>query len=419
MNKIIFINRYFYPDHSATSQLLSDLAFDLGANGANVCVITSRQVYDDPAAELRATETVHGVKIIRVWTARFGRQHLWGRALDYLTFYFTAAWQLAITAARGDTIVAKTDPPLISVVAAIVARLRGAILINWVQDMFPEVASALNVKVVAMLGPLLLAARNFSLRVARFNVVLGERMAQRVIAQGIAPGRIRIIHNWSDGGDIEPIEAEANPLRKEWELQDKFVVGYSGNMGRAHEFATLVDAAAALAQDPRIIFLFIGGGAQREWIEAEVRRRGLRNVVFKPYQPRDQLTLSFGVPDVHVITLLPELEGLIVPSKFYGIAAAGRPMLNIGDTEGEIATLLKTESCGYTRPIGDVSGVVDVLQAMLNDDESRRRMGANARGAFERRFDKKLALVEWRQLLGIGVAAASPGKQDPHRGSAS
>jgi hypothetical protein len=142
--KTIFINRFFYPDHSATSQLLSDLAFHLVKTGVAVHVFTSRQVSDDPNATLPSQDFEQGVRITRVWTTRFGRQTLLGRTFDYLTFYFSAAWSLFALVKPGDIVVAKTDPPLISIVAAMVVKSRGAKLINWIQDLFPEVAGALG-----------------------------------------------------------------------------------------------------------------------------------------------------------------------------------------------------------------------------------------------------------------------------------
>jgi hypothetical protein len=137
---IIFVNRFFFPDHSATSQLLSDLCFFLAGKGFQVHVVTSRQLYEDPEAELDTEEEVNGVKVHRVWTSRFGRTNLLLRAVDYLTFYLSAGYQLLLLVSRGNVIVAKTDPPLISVVAWLVARLKGAALINWLQDLYPEVA---------------------------------------------------------------------------------------------------------------------------------------------------------------------------------------------------------------------------------------------------------------------------------------
>ena len=118
--------------------MLSDLAFDLARQGERVTVITSRQRYDAPNVALPAKETIDGVEIFRVWTSRFGRQNLIGRSADYLSFYVTAAWTLLRLARRGDIVIAKTDPPMLSVIAAPIARLRGARLVNWLQDIFPD-----------------------------------------------------------------------------------------------------------------------------------------------------------------------------------------------------------------------------------------------------------------------------------------
>ena len=149
--RIIFLNRYFFPDHSATSQMLSELAFYLAESGHSVAVITSRQRYDDAAALLPASERIRGVEVHRVRTTRFGRAHLPGRAADYASFYLTAGWRLWRLARGRDVIVAKTDPPLIAVVAWLIARLRGATLVNWLQDVFPEVAERLRLPLLA--GP--------------------------------------------------------------------------------------------------------------------------------------------------------------------------------------------------------------------------------------------------------------------------
>ena len=405
MSRIVFINRYFYPDHSATSQLLTDLAFHLAKTGAAVHVITSRQVSDDPNAMLPSQDFVQGVRVTRVWTTRFGRQHLPGRTLDYLTFYLSAAWCLFALLKSGDVVVAKTDPPLISVVAAMVAKIRGAKLINWIQDLFPEVAEALGVGGMKGLEGLLRSVRNWSLRTASKNVVIGDGMANKLAEEGIQPGAIQVIHNWADGCAIQPVDREKNDLRREWNLQDVFVVGYSGNIGRAHEFDTILVAAEKLTSTANIVFLFIGAGAQRGRIEEEARRRGLENIIFKPYQPRDQLTLSLTVPDVHLISLQPALEGLIVPSKFYGIAAAGRPTIFVGDRDGEIPRILRQTGSGCAVSVGDSMGLANRILEMSRDVETMN-MGMRARMAFDQRFDQGHAFAAWEELL--HQASASP-----------
>ena len=113
-------------------------------------------------------------------------------------------------------------------------------------------------------------------------------------------------------------------------MKDRFIVGYSGNLGRAHELGILLDAADRLRHRLEIVFLIIGEGNQKENLQAEVTRRGLANVLFKPYQPKAQLKYSLTLPDVHLVSLKPALEGLIVPSKFYSSIAAGRAVIFIG-----------------------------------------------------------------------------------------
>lgn len=180
--KLIFLNRYFYPDHFATSQILSDLALFLSSKGYQVHVITSRLRYDVPKARLPASENCRGVEVHRVWTSRFRRHFLPGRGIDYLAFYLTASWRLLRLARPGDVIVAKTDPPLISVIVDWVVRFRKALFVNWLQDLFPEVAMALNVRGFSgSLGRWLVRLRNDSLKNAQINVVLGERMRERLL----------------------------------------------------------------------------------------------------------------------------------------------------------------------------------------------------------------------------------------------
>lgn len=397
--KTIFINRYFYPDHSATSQLLSDLAFDLAHQGRDIHVITGGQLYNDARAALLAEETIRGVQVHRVRTSRFGRARLVGRLLDYLTFYLGATWTLWRLMQPGDVAVAKTDPPMMSVCAAWVVKFKRGVLVNWVQDLFPEVATSMEVCGARFAAPILRRIRNGSLRQGRHNVVLGEIMAQRLRDEGVAPDQITIIENWADGEAIRPVAKTDNPLIQEWSLDGKFVVGYSGNMGRAHEFKTMIDAAEQLKDDRRIVWVFIGDGIARQWLESEAASRGLTNVQFRPYQPAGHLRWSLSVPDVHVISLRPNLEGLIVPSKFYGVAAAGRPVIHVGDPDGEIARILHREQCGWAFGIGEVAPLTQCILRLAREPEEVETAGRQAREAFDRRYARSHALQNWRVLL--------------------
>jgi glycosyltransferase involved in cell wall biosynthesis len=371
--RVLFVNRYFHPDHSATSQMLSDLAFHLAERGRKVVIVTSRQRYDDARARLPGREIVRGVEVRRVWSTRFGRAFLPGRAVDYLTFYISAWFALLRNASRDSTIVALTDPPLISVVAAVAAMLRGARLINWTQDLFPEVAEALGMRALRVLRP----ARNWSLRRARTNVALGESMAARL------PNAI-VIHNWADAA-LHPVDVP----------HERFVVGYSGNLGRAHDAQTMLAAILKLRDDAGIEFLITGGGAQLEAIRGEE----LPNVRFAGYAPRERLSESLSSADAHLVTLLPALEGLIVPSKFYGVLAVARPVLFVGAPDGDLARIIRTHDCGYVIDPGDGDALAACIRELASDRERARAIGARGRRLYEEQFAPRSALASWERIL--------------------
>jgi colanic acid biosynthesis glycosyl transferase WcaI len=392
---VIFVNRFFHPDLSATSQLLSDLAFDLAAD-RRVVVIASRLRYDAPAARLPARETVRGVEVRRIFTTGFGRTGLVGKSIDLATFHLMAGIALLLAARRGDVIVAKTDPPLLSVVAGLAGRLKGARLVNWLQDVYPEVATALG----ALRGPparILRILRDASLRRASANVALGATMAARLEAAGAQ--RVRIAPNWTDETAITPLSAEHSPLRRAWGLEGRFVVAYSGNLGRAHEFDTMLGAARLLAEEPAIGFLVIGDGHQARALRAGAQAAGLANIDFQPYQPSQLLSQSLGAGDVHWVSLRPELEGLIVPSKVYGILAAGRPIIAVTAPDGETARLVAAHGCGLNVEPGDSQGFASAVRRLAFDRGLTERMGAAARAAAIGVFSRASALARWREII--------------------
>jgi len=400
MARVLFVNRYFHPDHSATSQILSDLAFHLAEAGFRVEVLTSRQLCDDPAQPLPREERVRGVHAHRLWSTAFGRGRLLLRAIDYLTFYLSATAKMAALADSDTIVVAETDPPLMSVPAALAARFRRAKLVNWTQDLFPEIAESLGVAGVALVSPVLRRVRNMSMQWASTNVVLGEGMAARLRAEGIGEDKIALIPNWflPEPESVEPPGA-GNPLRKEWGLEGKFVVGYSGNLGRAHDFAAVLAAATRLRARPDIAFLFIGDGAQRPWVEERGQALGLHNILFQPYQPLERLRHSLSVPHLHIVSLKPELEGLVVPSKLYAALAAGRGVLFVGSLGGEIANLIRESGCGRAFAPSADGELAAAVSDLAGDREKTADMGARARALWDSRFRRSRALARWQDLL--------------------
>jgi len=401
--KVVFVNRFFHPDLAPTGLHAADVAFDLAAAGREVHAVTSRLAYDGGDPGYPDSETLRGVSIHRVWTTRFGRGSLAGRGLDYFSFYLSAFLVLARLLRRSDIVVAKTDPPLISVVAALAAWLRGARLVNWLQDVFPEAAARSGMRLLSgPLGTIARVKRNWSVRRAVVNVVLGERMAAEV--GRLVPGaRLRIVPNWADGSAVRPMAPGASALRREWGFEVRFVVGYSGNLGRVHDCETLLAAARLLAEERDVVFSFVGGGFNFP----RLRAAGLANVSVRGYVPEARLGESLAACDVHLVSLLPAFEGLIVPSKFYGAAAAGRAVIFIGDADGEIARAISAHGCGVTVAAGDALRLAAAIRDLRDAPEKLRAMGERARTAFEREWDKPVALARWRDVI-AGVEKSKP-----------
>lgn len=388
--------------------MLSDLAFRLAARGVSIAVVTSRQLYEDPHAALPGRETVNGVDVHRVATATRGRSRLLGRALDYVSFHMAAGFELLKMLSRGDVLVAKTDPPLIALVASRAAALRGAVLVNWLQDLFPEVASVLTPGLIpGGVERLLVAARNKSLRRAAMNVVLGDRMRGRLLAVGVEPSRVKVVPNWANAASVIPQPTSSSVTRQRLGLEvGRFVIGYSGNLGRAHEFDTLIGAARLLRTQRQFAFVITGGGAKAEALRDAVRAEGLDNFFFQGYQPEELLSDSLAAADVHFVSLLPALEGLIVPSKIYGILAAGRPAVFVGDPAGDLGRLVTSEDCGIALPVGDSERLAAELVALRDSPERLAAMGMKARQLAVSRYTSEHAVAEWLAFVEAIAPAA-------------
>ncbi|MEL7111012.1 MAG: glycosyltransferase family 4 protein [Pseudomonadota bacterium] len=398
--RVIFVNRFYFPDHSATAQILTDIATHLAYKDLPVTVFCTRLSYSNDAVYAK-NETISGVEIRRLWTSRFGRETWLGRGIDYLTFYLGVCVSLFFFLSKDDVLIAKTDPPMLSVPLGLIARLKRATRVNWLQDIFPEVALSISGKTPDnFVVQSLIRLRNRSLRKADKNVAIGKTMESMVVKMGVVPEKVSIIHNFVDDESITPKDTHAPLLRESWGLKpDDFVVGYSGNLGRAHDLDTILTAAMNLRDHEKIKFLFIGGGFLRERLQSELSVRNLTNVVLKPYMPREALPDSLSLPNLHWASLIPSLEGYIVPSKVYGVAAAGRPLLMIGDPNGEISRMIAHFDFGLNVPCGDSRGASDVILNLYSDKARLRALGANARAFIEGNASRKLAQKRWYTLV--------------------
>ena len=399
--KIIFFNRFYAPDFSATSQILTVVAEGLAEQvDLNVEVVCSRLTYDGQKVEGEPVETLNGVTVNRLWSSRFGRGSLVGRIIDYISFYISAIFYCLFKLKPGHIYVVKTDPPMLMSVIVFYLRLKKGITVIWHQDIYPETAIYLGVPILkGRVGGLIVKIRNFSFKRVTYNVVISEAMKRHLLSNGVPAEKISIIENFIDERKVKPIAINANSLRSEWGFKDTdFVIGYSGNLGRAHDLNTMMDAAVILKSYKDIKFLFIGGGHLRSALEAESKRLGLNNIITKPYQPFSELSKSLSVADVHWLSLRPELEGLIMPSKFYGIAAVARPMIFVGNKEGDIGGLCSEYNIGLSVEPGDSEGFAQAVLKLQENIEDREQMGVFAYKMIHEERSQGQRIDQWKHL---------------------
>jgi colanic acid biosynthesis glycosyl transferase WcaI len=384
------LNRFFVPDHAPTGQLLSDLAEELAAAGVEVTVVATRHPGRSNAPPVTGSSPI---RVIDVWSSSLGLPGILGRFAEYATFSAGAAFRLHREVRPGDTLLVKTDPPLSCVLGWAVARVRGAQLVNWCQDLFPEVAAALGIRIAeGPLGRLMCGLRNAAMRSARLNVAICDRMATRLRLLGIPPDRLAVIPNWTNDVLIRPVAHEHNRLRREWQLEGKFVIGYAGNFGRSHDPAPVLGLMERLAPRQDVVFVMVGGGTGYEQMRRIAAERQLRNVEFWPYQPRERLPEALSALDLHIVTLRPECEGLAFPSKLYSALAAARPVLFIGDPRGDSASVLAATGAGLCVAGDDGDALVAAVDRLRSDAKA---YGERARAAFEAGFRPELALAAW------------------------
>ena len=299
----------------ATGQYLSELAVALAERGHQVTVVTSRRAYDDPQTQFAPREIWRGMQIYRVGSTCFGKGAKWRRAADFASFLFACCLRLG-TLPRHDAVVALTSPPLISFIGAWLARWRGSRFYYWVMDFNPDEAIAAGwLRADSFAGRLLERMSRFSLRRADRIIALDRFMRDRILAKGIAPGKIVVLPPWSHDEHVHYDPAGRERFRKAHGLEGKFVVMYSGNHSPVHPLDTLLAAAERLAGDREIVFCFIGGGSEWRKIKQLVggpsaaRLNRQRSPLCLPYQPLDQLSASLSAADLHVVVMGNALSG--------------------------------------------------------------------------------------------------------------
>jgi colanic acid biosynthesis glycosyl transferase WcaI len=338
--KILLLNQTFHPDVVATSQYLSELAVTLAERGHQITVITGRRGYDNPEKIFPKTEIWRGIRIIRVGSTGLGKNAKWKRALNFASFMLICSLRLLLLP-RQEVVVTLTSPPLISFLGALLSRFRGNRFFYWVMDFNPDEAIAAGwLRADSLAAKILDSLSRFSLRQATGIIALDRFMRDRMVAKGIRPEKIAVLPPWSQDSDVRFDADGRNRFRKQHDMEDKFVVMYSGNHSPCHPLDTILNAAKQLAKDQDIVFLFVGGGSRFGQVRQFASEHNLANIVCLPYQPMDQLAGALSAADLHLVVMGNLFVGLVHPCKIYNILRVGSPLLYIGPRPSHISEIL-------------------------------------------------------------------------------
>jgi hypothetical protein len=414
---LLVISQVYVPDPASVGQHLADAAEALAVRGYRVVVLTSARGYEHPEIKYPRYECRSGVQIVRLPLSSFGKKSILLRLLGQGLFLLQVMFR-GLFARRFAGILVSTSPPMASFAALVISFVRRVPMTYWLMDLNPDQLLALG-KATAR-SPLVVAMRWLNRRVfarAREVVVLDRYMAERVERQYRVRGQITVLPPWPHEEALDDVAAAKNPFRVEHGMNGRLVVMYSGNHSLASPVATLVEAALRLRNDPRFLFVFIGGGLGKRDVDGAIAVHQPQNMVSLPYQPLDRIKYSLSAADLHVVTLGNDMPGIIHPCKIYGAMAVGRPVLLIGPRRSHAGDLIDRHQIGWQTDQADVARTIDLLErfaALANAD--RVEMGQRARAAVLNADSKQQLCADFCDAVERGTATASARQSRPHFG---
>jgi glycosyltransferase involved in cell wall biosynthesis len=385
--RFLLINQFFAPDPAPTGQLLADVARALCEAGHSVRVVCGAASYI--VCDASGDHGLESVEVLRVGKTSF-RRGVVSRLSSYV-FFFVTAVRYAVFNQRADVVLTLTTPPLLSLTGTLAKLLRGSRHVIWEMDVYPDIAVALGViPAGGILDEAIGCLADLSRKQADKIIVLGPCMLDRLANRGIPLAKLAVAQNWVDGHRISP-----RPLPDPVPT----VLLYSGNLGRAHDIATLGKAMGTLASSDRFQFIFTGAGEGYSELRASCEERHAANVQFLPYQDGQHLADHLGTCHIGLVTQRASTCGAVVPSKTYGLMAAGRPFIFIGPTDATPALLIRTYQCGWHVMPDDSEGLVNLLQLLSATPRLIEEAAARARAAFLESCELKVGTTRVVRIL--------------------
>ncbi len=400
LTELSIITEFFPPDYAATGQLIEELVKQLEKQGVKIRVFTGQPGYAFTNDQAPALEQLGNINIQRSRSTQVWSGRIRGKAINGILFTLRSFLHIIKNVQGNDVVLLTSAPPFLSIAGYLGHLLLGFPYVCLMYDIYPDIAIALGVvNKNHWLAKFWWTINRKIWQKSKGIIVLSPTMKERVVE--ICPqiaDKVSVIQSWGDPDFILPIAKKDNWFAKEHNLDSKFTVLYSGNMGRCHDMDTILATAQQLKNEP-IQFVFIGGGPKRESFMENVNRLGLKNFLFLPYQDKNVLPYSLTACDLSLVSIEAGLESLITPSKLYPALAAGRPIGAICPKNSYLRQLVADGGFGASIDNGDSNSLSMFILKLKSDRQLAEKMGNASRQYLQSHFTLEIIAKQYIKAL--------------------
>ena len=401
---LLIITQFFPPDYAATGQLIQELARNLGENDIQVNVFTGQPGYAFQQGQAPNKEIEKNLTVRRSRTVQICSTRIRAKALSGIVFTLRATLTLLKNGRKNNVALLTTAPPFLSIAGYIANLFLGLEYICLIYDLYPDAVVELGITSEnSFITKLWNKINAIVWKKSKKIVVLSETMKQRITDRHPqVADKISVIHNWADEAWIKPIQKQENWFAREHGIDRKFTVLYSGNMGRCHDVDTILETIKLLQNEP-VQFVFIGAGTKHEICRQTVAELRLNNCTFLPYQDKTNLPYSLTACDLALVSIAPGLEGVVAPSKLYGIMAAGKAIAAICEPHSYLRQIIKNANCGTSFDNENSQGLADFIMSLATNPELSVDMGKAGRKYMVENFTPKIIARQYCDVLNVNT----------------
>jgi glycosyltransferase involved in cell wall biosynthesis len=407
--RIVFFSHYYPPEVNAPASRTSEHARLWARAGHDVVVVTCApnhpggKLYPGYANRLRQTETIDGVRVVRVWTFLAPNEGFARRILNYLSYAVSAT--LAMIGLERPDVVVSTSPQFFCGLTGLVAQTiwrRPWVL--EIRDLWPESIVTVGAMRKGFVVRLLERIEALAYRRADRIVSVTDYFVAHIAARGGTKEKISVIKNGANL-DMFTLSGDEQDCKRRYSLDGRFVAAYVGTHGMAHGLDTVLEAAQLLREDARIVFMLVGDGAERLRLERRKQEMGLGNVIMLGQQPKDAMPGIWAATDVSLILLRrSDLFKTVLPSKMFEAMAMSRPIV-LG-VEGEARALLDEAGAGFGITPQSAEELAAAVTRLADDHALCAQLGASGAAFVREYYDRAKLAMRYLDLLEDAAASA-------------